>query len=120
MNNAVGLFLTLHGVAHLVGFLIPSKLLVAEDLPFSTRLYFGKIEAGERGVRMLGLIWLALAVGFVLSGIALMGYDYSHLPSLVLLSIISLFLSILGLPFSPIGIFVNAVILLSVAIKLLA
>jgi len=56
-----GLFLGIHGFAHLVGFVVPWKLRVPPDAPYKTTLLAGRIDIGDAAMRGMGLWWLATA-----------------------------------------------------------
>ena len=53
-----------HGVAHLVGFAGPWRLMDVEGITFHRALFDGRLAVDDRTLRALGLVWLALAAGF--------------------------------------------------------
>ena len=65
MRLAAALFLTLHGVAHLLGF--RAAFWPAPGLPVRSSLFSGVLGVGYFGSRALGVIWLMLALGYLLS-----------------------------------------------------
>lgn len=64
-----------HGVAHLVGFVVPWKLGSFAETPYHTTILSGRIDLGDAGIRVMGLAWLAAGIacavaafGFVVEG----------------------------------------------------
>lgn len=114
MRFALAILMALHGVAHLVGFAVPWRLVENEDMPRGTTLLAGLVDVGEEGIRMVGLLWLALAVAFFAASFA----TWTARPSWVSLTVAvagtSLLFSAVGWPAARIGVFVNAAILLLV------
>jgi hypothetical protein len=49
MRIIVGLILLAHGFAHLVGFVVPWRLMAVPDAAYKTTLLAGKINVGDRG-----------------------------------------------------------------------
>jgi hypothetical protein len=112
MRLVLSALLIAHGVAHLVGFVVPWRLMTAADVPYRTTILGDMIDIGSSGARTLGVAWLMAAVAFVLLGIALLAGVNVRAGVLVMLSL-SLVLSVLGWPESRIGIAVNAVLLVA-------
>ncbi len=54
-----------HGVAHVVGFAVPWKLVTSSEVPYRTTVAGGLVDIGPAGVRLVGLLWLLVAVAFV-------------------------------------------------------
>jgi hypothetical protein len=111
MRIALGILIALHGIAHVVGFVMPWQLMTPEAGGYSTTILNGRIDLGSGGIRMLGLIWLALAVGFVLAALgSWLGFG-GWVRAAAVLAIVSLALSVLGWPEAKIGVPVNLAIL---------
>lgn len=107
---AVGLYLVVHGFAHLVGFVVPWKIATLEEEPYKTTLICGTIEVGDVGIRIVGFLWLAVAVAFFAAALGSFMLQAWWRPLTFYLSIVSLILCILGLPGAKIGILANVVI----------
>ena len=118
MSIAVAIFLFLHGVAHLVGFVVPWKLAELPDAPYRTTLFDGGWDVGHKGIRIVGTLWLFTAVTFAVCAVGLvMGMPWW--PRLTLATaVFSLVMSILGWPQAKIGIPINAVIIAALLFKL--
>ena len=111
MRVVPGAVLILHGLMHLLGFMVYLRLANIESLPYSTALLSGKLEVGEVGARVFGLLWLLAAVGFVVAGVAV----FALLPwwgtFTLWVALLSLVVTVLALPDSWFGVVVNVVIL---------
>lgn len=100
-----------HGIAHLVGFVIPWRLVTSEELPYRTTVLGGTVNLGETGVRLLGVVWLVVGVAFaVVAGGLLLRVSWWYRAALGTV-LVSLVLCIAGWPDSRLGIVANAVIL---------
>ncbi len=111
MRTALGIFLLLHGIAHLPGFLVPWRLIPSDDAPLDTRLVGGRWEVGEGGIRVIGVLWLLQAIAFALVALAVLR-DVPHWRLLVAVAATeSLLLSILSWPASKVGVWINAALL---------
>ncbi len=107
----VGIYLVIHGICHLVGFVVPWKIATLKEEPYKTTLLSGAIDIGDIGIRIVGMLWLAAAIGFVVSGIGIFALYEWWRPLALILSIASLVLCVLGLPGAKIGILANAIVL---------
>jgi len=111
MSIAAAVFFMLHGIAHLVGFVVPWKLANMEDAPYKTTIFADRIDLGDTGIRIMGIGWLLLALAFVAAGVAaLLGVSWWPLYT-VIVAAVSLVFSILGVPEAKLGVPINIVIL---------
>ena len=84
MRVLLGGTLLVHGVAHLVGFVVPWRIVTSSEVPYRTTLLGADI--GQAGVRALGLAWLLVSVLFVVlgasvlrhGGVALRGHSHTR------------------------------------------
>ncbi len=118
MRIAFALVLILHGIAHLVGFLTPWRLVPATAVsatpaPSQNVLFGGRLALGDGAARGLGVIWLVAALSFVIVAIGFWRRESWSLPALVAVTIGSLALSTAWWPAARIGVLVNVVILLA-------
>lgn len=115
MTTLLVILLLIHGIAHLVGFVVPWKLTDLPDAPYKTTLVNGKWDVGDSGIRFFGILWLLAGVGFVICAILV----WIHFPRWILLtgvmSVFSLALSVLSLPEARIGIPVNMILIVGLA-----
>lgn len=105
-------FLVLHGFAHMVGFAGAFKL--SQDIPYKTTILSGRLDLGPTGIRVVGLIWLAAAMTFVLIGLAGLADQAWWLRAGVAASIVSLLLCMVELPEARVGMAINTIIILSI------
>jgi len=118
MRFLLAFALLVHGIAHGVGFAVPWRLVASPTAAYTTSLLDGRIAAGELGIKIVGLLWLAVGLGFVIaaSGVAVRA---AWSPSVVAtLAAASLALSVLGLPDSRLGIPINLALLLGLVVHL--
>ena len=67
--------------------------------------------SAEIGVRVVGAIWLACAIGFIVASVGIVRRTTWALPLTAILAIVSLVVCVVGLPETAMGIAVNVVIL---------
>jgi hypothetical protein len=111
MRIAVAILLLIHGVAHLPGFVVPWRLAAMPQMPYKTTLLKGSFDAGDAGIRMVGVLWLLAGLGLVAAAVATLRGS-SNWPTITLgVLVFSLALCILGWPDSRIGAALNLVLL---------
>ncbi len=99
------------GLIHLIGFVVPWRLATIEGMAYKTTLLAGGLNVGDTGVRVVGLLWLLLALGFVVAGVAVVtGQPWWRTVTLGV-TLLSLVVTILGLPDSPFGVLINLIFL---------
>ena len=111
MNLAVSILLWIHGAAHLVGFVVPWRLATFKEMPYKTTLLDDRIDVGDMGIRLVGLVWLVLGLAFFGAGVAVLLSSPVGTPLVRFLAAGSLVMSVLGWPESKFGVLVNALIL---------
>lgn len=108
--------LALHGLIHLIGFVVPWGLAQVEGFPYRTTALAGAIELGDAGARAVGVAWLTLAVGFVVAAVALWRREPWAVPLAVGLAVASAVVCAAGLPEAAVGIAVDvAIVALAIA-----
>jgi hypothetical protein len=110
MRFLLAALLIVHGVAHLVGFAVPWRLVASPDVAYRTTILAGTIDVGDTGARVLGILWLLVASGLVLLGSVLFSGVGVRAAVLPLLGF-SLLLCFVGWPDARIGVVVNIVLL---------
>ncbi len=111
MRYALALLFVAHGVAHLPGFLTSWRLASLEGMAYKTTLLAGSIDVGDVGIRIVGVLWLLAAIGFVIAGVGTaLGASWWGTLTAVVASF-SLVLSALEWPEARIGVAVNLLIL---------
>lgn len=108
VRRGLAVFLALHGIAHVLGFLASWRLAEFADVPYTTTVLNGALDVGDAGIRVVGLLWLAGGAACVAAAIALLRGSMSAVA--VLLGA-SLAICLLGLPASIIGVWIDAALL---------
>jgi hypothetical protein len=107
MRIVLALFLLAHGVAHLVGFVSSFKLATLSELPYKTTIFSGRIDVGDAGIRVLGVLWLLTALAFLVVATAVATATDSAARFMLAAVIASLTLCLAGWPDARIGVAVN-------------
>jgi len=113
----VTVYLIIHGLAHIVGFIVPFRLANLPDAPYKTTIMFGTIDLGDTGIRIVGVLWLIAAIAFFYLGIGLFFETSNWMLQTLFITVFSMVLCILGLPDAKIGIPANIVILIFLLIS---
>ena len=112
MRIALAFLMTLHGIAHLVGFVGSWQLAGPEsDIPYKTTLLSGRLHLGGAGVRAMGMFWLFAAVAFMLAAVGALTNQAWWILGAFGTALFSLMLCIVALPETRVGIGVNLVLL---------
>ncbi len=110
MRSLFALLLIAHGIAHLVGFAVPFGLVANPDLSERTTVLNGALDVGKTGAKAMGILWLALALGFLATGAAMLAGRWDPV-WLVRLAALSLTFCLVGWPDARLGVAVNLTIL---------
>lgn len=102
-RTAAALVLALHGLIHLMGFVVPWGIATIDGFP-------ARAASGDMA-RLLGVAWLVVAVGFVLAGVGLARGRGWGGPAAGLLALASIALCATLLPETGAGIVLDVVIL---------
>ena len=116
MRFVLAFFLLAHAVAHLVGFVSSWKLATLAELPYKTTVFAGRMDVGDAGIRVLGVLWLLTALAFLVAASAVAtATDWAGRFMLAVV-IASLMLCVVGWPDARIGVAVNVGLVLLLAI----
>lgn len=115
MRFALASLLVGHGVAHLVGFVSSWKLATLAELPYKTTVFAGRVDVGDVGIRIIGVLWLLAALAFLLAAGAVGAGAHWAGRFLLATVVASLLLCAVGWPDARIGVAVNAVLMLVLA-----
>ena len=110
---ALAIFLVLHGIAHGVGFASSWRLGEFRDSPLETTLLAGRLDVGVFGIRVMGILWLVTGAAFVLAAAGVWRDAAWWLPVTASVAVLSLAMSILGLPEARIGVVIDVLLLAS-------
>ena len=70
MRILLALLMAAYGIAHLPGFLVSWRLRSFPEMPFRTTIIGTSVDVGEIGIKVIGLVWLAAGVAFVVLAVA--------------------------------------------------
>jgi hypothetical protein len=103
--------LVLHGLIHLMGTAAYLKLTNVAGIPYKTTLLNGRLDVGDTGIRVFGVLWAVAALGFVVAAVAL--FARSPWWRAVLLPVTGLSLALTALDWNVAfaGFFVNVTVL---------
>jgi hypothetical protein len=104
----LGTALLAHGVAHLVGFVVPWRIVASPDVPYRTTLL--GMDVGAAGVRAVGIAWLLVSVLFVALAASVLRHASWRYETILTLVGVSIVLCLLNLPESRPGLLANAAI----------
>ncbi|MBI5034296.1 MAG: ABC transporter permease [Chloroflexi bacterium] len=106
-----------HGLIHLMGTVVYMKLGTLEQFAYKTTILNGRVDLGESGIYIFGVLWALAAIGFVVTAAGLIA-KWKWNPSLLVgVSIFSLLLTALDYKIAFTGVLVNIVILAIVLVK---
>jgi hypothetical protein len=111
IRRAAAALLALHGLIHLIGFMSPWRIATLEGFAYRTTVLGGAQDLGAVGVRVIGLIWLGLTVGFLAAGYAVWGRKPWAVGLTGVLAMLSLIVCVAGLPETAAGVAIDVVIL---------
>lgn len=100
-----------HGVAHVVGFAVPWKLVTSAEVPYRTTVAGGLVDIGPAGVRLVGLLWLFVALTLVSVAAGVLQHTTWWYREAIGILMVSFVLCLLGWPDSRPGIVANFLIL---------
>jgi len=111
MRYVLAVLCLIHGIAHIVGFVVPWRLVNSLEQPYRTTVLQGRVDLGEWGIRLYGLIWLLLAVCFAAMAVAVCLRSSWWLAGLEILFVISMLFCLLSWPDTRFGILANLIVL---------
>lgn len=111
MRTVLAVLAMIHGIAHLVGFVVPWQLIKSAEQPYRTTILQGRIDLGEWGIRLYGLGWLALSLCFVVIVVGVLRRSSWWLIALEGAVATSLVLCALDWPATRLGVFANVMLL---------
>jgi hypothetical protein len=115
LRSLAAVFLAVHGLIHLIGFVVPFRLATFKAYPFTTTAFWGHVQLGDRGAKLVGLLWLIGAVAFLSASVAVVAKVPWALTVALFGAVFSLALCILGSPAALFGVVANLAILGAVA-----
>lgn len=117
IKTIAAIFLFIHGFAHTVGFFVQWKIIKSNDIPYSTKLFFGKLDTGNSGIRIIGLIWLFIAFAYVFAGYGILTSKDWWITATIIITAFSLIFCIVSLPITKMGVVANIIILVFIILN---
>jgi hypothetical protein len=120
MRFVLAVLLVAHGVAHLVGFVSSWKLATLAEVPYRTAVFSGRVDVGDFGIRVMGVLWLFAALAFLVAAFAVATETGWAVRVTLAAVTASLILCVVGWPDARIGVAVNVglALLLAIAARL--
>jgi hypothetical protein len=114
-HRIAAVVLALHGSIHLIGFVSPWRIASVEGFAYRTTVLGSAQDVGDVGVRLIGLVWLGLAVGFLSAGYGAWRLKPWAIGLTGVLAMLSLIVCVVGLPETAAGVAIDVVILATVS-----
>lgn len=114
-----GAALVLHGLIHLIGFVVPLRLADVEGFPYRTEI-LGGVDIGTAGTAALGIGWLLVAAAFVVAGAGVLARQGWAVAVTVIAAAASLLLCLAWLPATAAGALIDVAILAVVGVRAVA
>ena len=109
MRFVAAIILFAHGLAHIPGFVAPWRL--STKFPYKTTIFAGHLDVGRFGARVVGGLWLLMAINFaIVAWAAKQGAAWWPLGALEA-AVGSLLLCLVDLPEAGIGVAVDVVLI---------
>jgi hypothetical protein len=107
-RRAAAVFLAAHGFAHVLGLMGSWRLGEFTDAPYTTLILNGAVDVGDAGIRIVGLLWIVAAIGFLWAAVALWRGSSRRLTPVTASSLV---VCLVGLPAAIVGVLIDAAIL---------
>jgi hypothetical protein len=100
-----------HGLIHLLGFVAYYPLRAVPELAYKTTFLDGRLELGHTGTRLYSIVWLLVAVAFVVVGVGWFANSTWVRPFLIGVTLVSLVITIMDYRPAMSGIVIDLLIL---------
>jgi hypothetical protein len=113
IRTLAAIVLALHGVIHLIGFVVPWRIATLQDFAYRTTAFNGALDLSDAGARVVGVVWLALTLGFLAAGYALKRGRPWAVALTAVLAVVSLLVCLVGLPETAAGVVIDLLVLVA-------
>jgi len=93
------------------------EIIKSNDIPYSTKLFFGKLDAGNAGIRIIGLIWLIIAFAYVFAGYGILTSKDWWITATIIITAFSFIFCMVSLPITKMGVVANVIILVFIILN---
>lgn len=105
--SAASMFVVVHGLIHLMGFIVYSLGIDTPQMAYKTTLLNGAWNIGAAGIFIYGLLWLLPIAGFGVAAIGMWQQTTWWRPVMLTVSLFSLVLTSLDWQNAYLGTFIN-------------
>ena len=116
VRRGAAVFLALHGLIHLMGFVAAWQLATLPELAYRTTAFNGAVEIGDAGARVIGIAWLVGVALFFVAAWALWRNTAWALRGAVVAAAVSAVTCAAWLPDAFLGLAVDVVIIVGAAV----
>jgi hypothetical protein len=116
MRVAFALLLLIHGVAHLVDFVVSWQIATLKEMPYKTTILANSINVGDSGIRLIGILWLVAALVFAACSIGALTHQAWWSLLTLWIAAFSCALCVIGWPDARLGVFVNIAIVVALSL----
>lgn len=107
----LGIIILAHGLIHLIGVAAYWQLVEFDDISASSEVIGGRLDVGNLGMQVLGILWLLATIGFAASAYGYVVKTDWWQPVLLSVTVVSLVVCILGWKDTIFGTATNLIIL---------
>ena len=111
LKYLVGIFFICHGIVFPIWGGVYWKLYTIEDLPYTTKVLWNRVDVGAVGIRIVGVLWLLSGLVWIIAGIGLVLLAPWWSAVTIAAALFSSIVCILGLPDGKWGLLINLAIL---------
>lgn len=111
LRVAIGIFFVLHGLVHLLWFVVPWQITAVDGLPYSTIVLAQRVDVGKGGIRVIGVLWLVATLVWVGAGLGLIFLAPWWQGLTIAAALFSSVLCVVGLPEAKYGLLINLLVL---------
>ncbi len=112
MKVAFALFLILHGVIHVIGFVTSTLRIEVPEISGEPSFLLTGLDPSHWLLRVLGVLWLTAAIGFTAAGVGVWTDASWTLVWIIWSLVLSSILCLLWVKEAPFGLVANAIVLI--------
>ena len=117
LRRAAALFLALHGLIHIMGFVAAWQLATLPELAYRTTALNGAVEIGDLGARLVGIGWIVGGGALVVAASGIRRSAPWAFRGAVLAATVSTVICAIGLPDASMGLAIDVAILMGSCLR---
>jgi hypothetical protein len=110
MRIVLAMVLAAHGLAHFVSF-VEAWRLIPSGFPYKTTILRGRVDLGDTGIRITGMLWLFVTIAFGVAAIGCIANATWWVPVALGSAAASLLLSSTEWPEARVGVMIDFAVL---------